>query len=348
MGLFCSCKDNKQAATKQVNTSKEVILYNWKEYTNLEVLKKFEAETGIKVILKEFENLDEMFGRLQSNPGFSDLIVADSHIAKSQYVSMKLISKLDKSKLKNTSLYVEHFQEFEETGVPYSFGITGFAFDKSKIKKEYSDYSFLSDPSYKGKISLLDDHFDLFLDLLVSMGHDINSDVGSDIEAKLDKLVNEIVLNDPEFDETFTNLDKLVEGSKWIVQTYSGDAIGYMEENENVEFIFNRGNYNAWSESICLVQNAPNIDNAYKLLNFLSKPENAAAFSNEFYYANGIKGSEEFMDEKVKNNKLINIPEETRKRGVFYLKSKDSNAIIQKVFAKLSSPKKNNSNEKED
>ena len=347
LGLL-SCDSKKEVKTQKENSSNQVIIYNWKEYTSLDVLKKFEEETGIKVILKEFETVDEQIGTLQSNPYFCDLTVADTHIASSQYLPIKLISELDTSKLLNTDSYVDHFQEYKHLGIPYSFGITGYAIDTNKVKKDYQDYSFLSDPAFKGKICLLDDQFDIFLDLLVLINVDINAEVDEQSIKKLEKLANDIKNNQCDFNETFTNLDKLVDGEKWIVQTYSGDAASYMEDNPQIKFIFNKGSYNAWSEIICLTKNAPNKENAYKLLNFLSQAKNAAAFSNEFYYANGISGSEKFMTENVKSNPLINIPKETRNKGVFYLKSKESNSIMQKIFANISSAAKNETDEKED
>ena len=343
-----ACDAQKEAVNQKETSSKEVILYNWKEYTSLDVLKKFEAQTGIKVILKEFETIDEQIGKLQSDPYFCDLTVIDSHVAADQYLSMKLITKLDSKKLKNISLYESHFKQFQDTGIPYSYGITGYAIDTKKIKKVYDDYSFFYNPLYKGKISLLNDQFDVFLDLLVAIDVNINSDLSSTTKIELNKLAAQIKNNECNFNETFTNLDQLVDGSKWIVQTYSGDAASYMEENEHISFVFNKGAYNAWSESVCLSSNAPNKENAYKLLNFLSQPENAAAFSNEFYYANGIIGSDQYLDETIKANPLINIPEATRKRGVFYLKSKDSNSVMQELFSNMSSEKKKSSNEKED
>lgn len=343
-----SCDSKKDRENKPAVSSNEVILYNWKEYTSLETLKKFEKESGIKVILKEFETIDEQIGKLQSNPFFCDLTVIDSHVAAGQYLSMKLITRLDLSKLKHIPLYENHFKDFKEVGIPYSYGITGFAIDTRQVKKTYENYSFLTDPAYKGKISFLDDQFDLFLDLLVALNIDINSDIDPQTRLKLNVFVEQIKNNECDFDETFTNLDKLVEGKKWIVQTYSGDAASYMKDHEYIAFIFNKNSYNAWSETVCLTQNSPNKENAYKLLNFLSRPENAAAFSNEFYYANGIIGSSKFMDEELKKNPLINIPEEIRKKGVFYLKSKDSNSLMQEIFSKISSLKKNDDNEKED
>ena len=344
--FFLSCSEKNENSKKvKPDIKNEVILYNWKEYTSLDVLKKFEQETGIKVVLKEFETIEEQIGTLQSNPYFCDLTIVDTHVATSQFYNTRLIQNLDFTLLENTKHFESHFKEFTSFSVPYSFGITGYAIDTRKVKKEYSDYSFLTDPAYKGKLALLDDPYDCFLSLMVATGNDINGQITPDILSQLESTCVKLKENQISFNETFTNLDKLVEGEKWIVQTYSGDAASYQQENDFIKFFFNSEKYNAWSESICLISNAPNKENAYKLLNFLTRPENAAAFSNEFYYANGIIGSEKFMSETIRSNPLINISSDVRKRGIFYLKSKDSNAVMQKIFSMLGMPSEKDQDE---
>lgn len=337
--FLTSCSEENESSKKTPASPKnEVILYNWKEYTSLDVLKKFEQQTGIKVILKEFDTIEEQIGTLQSNPYFCDLTVVDTHVAASQFLNTRLIEKLDTNLLENTNLFETHFKEFTYLSVPYSFGITGYAIDTRKMKKEYKDYAFLTDPAFKGKIAMLDDPYDCFLSIMVATGNDINEQITPEILAQLESFCLKLRENQINFNETFTNLDNLVKGEKWIVQTYSGDASSYQQENEFIKFFFNSEKYNAWSESICLAANAPNKENAYKLINFLTRPVNAAAFSNEFFYANGITGSDKFMSEKIQSNPLINIATEVRNRGIFYLKSKDSNAVMQKIFSMLGMP----------
>ena len=58
-------------------------------------------------------------------------------------------------------------------------------------------------------------------------------------------------------------------------------------------------------------------DEAYEFLDFIMAPENAALISNYARYANGIAGSEEFMDEVMRDAPEIVIPEEFKANGHF-------------------------------
>ncbi|MCM8534862.1 MAG: extracellular solute-binding protein [Lentisphaeraceae bacterium] len=332
-----SCNKAKQADEPIINTSKTVILYSWKEYTSLNVLKQFELETGIKVVLKEFDTIEEQLANLRANPEFCDLTIFDSHMAKDQFIGIKLIKKLDTQKLKNIDKYTKHFQEFKEIGVPYSYGATGFAIDTKQVTKEYTDYSFLYEPQFKGKVAILDDPVDYFLASLTAVKFDYRARnvFTDDIIKNINTFTDKLIANEPRINETFSNLDDLVSGKIAIAHTYSGDCASYQQENPHIKFLIPQNGFNAWSESICLTTNAPNETNAYKLLNYLSTHKAAAEFSNEFYYANGIQGSEKYMTKEIRENPLVNMSEQDRNKARYYLKSKEDNALTQQLFAKF-------------
>ena len=105
----------------------------------------------------------------------------------------------------------------------------------------------------------------------------------------------------------------------------------------HIKFINPLEEIHLWSEIVCLTLNPPNKENAYKLLNFLNRPQNAAAFSNEFLYANGIKGSNSFLNTDTQNNPLVNISQEMMNKGEYYLFESQQNSHIQKLITILKS-----------
>ena len=335
--LLIGCSDKKSLSSAPISKSKEVIFYNWEDYSPKKLFTQFEKQTGIKVILKEFETVEEQMGNLQADPHFCDLTVFDTQLVPEQYLPMKLTEKLDLKKLKDTQSYHKLFQKHIEFGSPLSFGLTGFAYNTKVLKKKFTDYSFLSDSVYKNKIALLDDNDDLFLALLTALKFDYANDqkISPELVQKLEKLAIKINQNKPLIGDTFANLDALVDGQVLFAHTYSGDFIAYQKKHPHIKFIIPDFGINAWSELITVSPNAPNKENAYKLLNFLSTPEAAAKISNEFYYANGIVGSEKFLNDEIKNNALINMPDDHKEKSKFYTRSTGHNSISQRLFSIL-------------
>ncbi|MCH2208197.1 MAG: extracellular solute-binding protein [Lentisphaerales bacterium] len=339
--LFAGCSEKPSIPPITEKQSNEVIIYNWEEYSPLELFREFEKETGIKVILKEFETVEEQVSNLQADPLFCDLTIFDAQLIFDRYQPLKLIDTLDPKKLLHKDKFHDHFHKYQEVGIPLSYGVTGFAYDSSKIDGEILDYLFLTDSIYKSKVALLDDNDDFFLTLLTVIGFDYSKRTALTTEfiKPLEVLANKIVQNAPRVGDTFDNLDLLVSQEVLFAQTYSGDFISYQKKHPHIKFIIPSFGLNAWSEIISMSNNAPNKENAYKLLNFLSRPKSAARISNQFNYANGIVGSEKFLNDDIKSNTLINMPEEQKQKSKFYTKSIGHNSLNQKLFTIL---KKNN------
>jgi spermidine/putrescine transport system substrate-binding protein len=79
-------------------------------------------------------------------------------------------------------------------------------------------------------------------------------------------------------------------------------------EVPGVEFIYPSEGLNLWADNLAVPVGAPNLDNAKIFINWMMDPKAAGKQSNFSGYDNGIKGSDEFMDEALKSDPAVVVP----------------------------------------
>ena len=84
-----------------------------------------------------------------------------------------------------------------------------------------------------------------------------------------------------------------------------------------VQYGYPKEGYPLFMDSVALLSDAKNVDEAYKFIDFIMLPENAAMISAFARYANGIAGSEAFMPEDMKTAPEVVVPEAARAAGRF-------------------------------
>ena len=82
-------------------------------------------------------------------------------------------------------------------------------------------------------------------------------------------------------------------------------------------FGYPKEGYPVFMDSVAILTDAQNVENAKLFMNFIMEPENAALISDFASYANGIKGSDEFMPEDMKTAPELVVPAEFEKAGEF-------------------------------
>src|SRR5260370_41657524 len=80
--------------------SKEMHLFNWSNYMPPDLLKRFEAETGIKVTLDTYDTNESMLAKLQAGGGGYDVVVPTGPTVQ-QMIRDGLLLKGDAGRLAN-------------------------------------------------------------------------------------------------------------------------------------------------------------------------------------------------------------------------------------------------------
>jgi spermidine/putrescine transport system substrate-binding protein len=111
--------------------------------------------------------------------------------------------------------------------------------------------------------------------------------------------------------------DKLSSGDYAASVNWNGSTMRARVNNPDIVYGYPVEGYPLFMDSVALLADAQNVDEAYQFINFILEPENAAMISSFARYANGVAGSEEFMPEDMKTAPEIVTPAEFAAAGQF-------------------------------
>ena len=86
------------------------------------------------------------------------------------------------------------------------------------------------------------------------------------------------------------------------------------EEDERIWYAIPEEGGVIWADNLCIPTGAPSQYTAEVFINYLMRPEVAAANSNFAWYGTPIPAAEEFIDEEVLNEPAIYPPDEVLDR----------------------------------
>ncbi len=317
-----------------VAQDKVVHVYNWSDYIGPDVLDKFTKETGIRVVYDVFDSNDILETKLLAGGTGYDVVVPTGTFLMRQ-IQAGAFQPLDKSKLPN----IEHqWDEIEERlakydpgnehAVNYMWGTTGIGYNVAKIEERMPDapvdsWDMVFKPEVISKfqdcgVYFLDASDELIPAALNYLGKDPDSKDAAEIEeaAKLIESVRPYVqkFHSSEYIEALAN------GNICLAIGWSGDVLQARdradEADAGVEIAYVNPKEGAlmWFDNFAIPADAPHPEEAHAFINFMMDPEIAAENSNFVYFANGSKGSQEFLDEEVIGDTAIYPDEETIQR----------------------------------
>lgn len=327
-------------ATGSANAADKLSIYHWFEYIPEELLQKFTKETGVEVTMDTFDSNEAMLASLKAGSlGSYDVAVPSDYMVKI-LLDGDMLQPFEKSELKNFDNIDgpwkdPSFDPGRKHSVPYQWGTTSFAVNRDLYKGDINTTDMLFNPpaELKGKINMLDSQGEVILMAQLHLGIDQCSTNRDDVK-KLDALLQEAKGSWASFNSDGAK-DVLVSGDAAVGQIFNGFATKAREEGAKIEYAFPKEGYVAWMDNIVLLKDAPNRASAIKFMDFMLKPENAAAVSNYAQYKAGVTGAEAHFEDTIKNSPELNAPEGSPDGTFIQACSQEAQALYDAVWTRL-------------
>ena len=298
----------------------ELQLFNWGDYTNPELIKKFEDETGIKVTITDYDSNDAALAKIEAGGHGFDLVVPSANYVQI-YVEKGLVQELDLSKLSNHGNIAPQWMESSydpgrKFSVPWQWGSTGVAVNKTAYSGDINTSAIFMDPPEElvGKVNVTPEMNDV---LSLAIMYEGGEPCTEDTEI-LKKVRDALLEAKPKWQSMDYGMTEKMAANDVMASVYWNGAIFRARlDNPDVVYGYPKEGYPLWMDQVMLLSDANNTEEAYKFLDFIMVPENAALISSFARYANGISGSDAFMPEDMKTAPEIVVPEEFKAAGHF-------------------------------
>lgn len=313
----------------------ELNIFNWGNYTNPELIKKFEETYKVKVTLTDYDSNDTALAKIrQGGHGFD--IVVPSASAMPVFIGEGLLLEARPDQMENFKhmdpQWVDvPFDPGRKYSVPWQWGTTGVAVDKSVYSGDPNTSAIFLDPPAElvGKVNVVPEMSDVMhLAITYAGGEPCTGDM-----EVLKKVRDLLVAAKPKWiSMDYGTVEKYTKGDLAASVDWNGATFRGRLANPNIVYGYPKEGYPIWMDNASILKDAKNVENAKLFLNFIMAPENAALISAFARYANGIKGSEAFMPEDMKTAPEVNIPESAKAAGKFNLACKPE---VQEIYTKI-------------
>jgi len=263
------------------SVEKELHIYNWSDYIAEDTVRNFEKEFGIKVTYDTYESNEEMVAKLQAGATGYDIIVPSGYIVP-VLVATDLITPIDPRLLSNLGNLSPLFRNLpsdpkNQYTVPWQWGTSGIAYRADKVKSPIESWAVFQDPQYSGKMTMMDDGREVIGSQLRYRGHSLNSTDRKQLaQAKADAIQAKRQLR------AYVSAPvkgQLISGDVWISQLWNGDTAQAGVEQPNLSYVIPREGCTIWTDSVCIPKAARNKRAAHAWMDYVLRPEVAAAVS---------------------------------------------------------------------
>ena len=296
-------------------------VYSWGDYISEDVLKQFEEETGIHVVLDEYDTNESMYPRIAEGAEAYDVLCPSDYMI-NKLIHNELLQPLDFEKLPNARTYIhkdffDQCKAFDWEGkytVPYCWGTVGIMYNTKLVDEPVDSWTILWNEKYKDNILMQDSARDAIMIPLKLMGKSMNTMSPTNLLAARDMLIEQKPLVQAYGVDDIR--DKLSSGEAALGVIFSGEAINLMEANPDLKFQpAPKEGTNVWIDGWVIPKNARHLENAHKFIDFMCRPDIAAENFRRLGYSTPNTSVREQVEEELEDKVEVAFPPEEVYKG---------------------------------
>lgn len=307
--LFSSC--GRSAGEKAEN---QIVVFNYGDYIDRDILRQFEKETGIKVVYEEFLTPEAMYTKYKNGTVKYDLIccsdymldkmIKEKEVREINYTVMEHIGNIGDTYWKVS----ESFDGGHKYTVPYFWGTVGILYNTTMVDGIPGSWSDLWDAKYKNNIIMQNSVRDSFIPPLILDGCSINTTDEKSLRKALEALKRQKSLVQSYLVDEVR--DDMVNEQAAMAVIYSGEASLAAEYNEDLAYVVPEEGSNVWMDSWVIPEGAKNYNGAVKFLDFLCRTDIAEKNFEYVYYSTPNQSVLDNIDEEEKEEDTAIFPDE--------------------------------------
>ncbi|MDY6419226.1 MAG: polyamine ABC transporter substrate-binding protein [Succinivibrio dextrinosolvens] len=352
------------SAATASNADYDVNVWNWSDYIGETTVADFEKATGLKTNYALFDSNEMVEARLLSGKSGFDAVMMTSYYVP-RLARAGALQKIDKSKIPNWKnldpVRMEALAEIDpdnQYAYPYTEISVGIGYNKQKLAEIFGkdfkldswDVLFNPENSKKLKqcgIAIIDSPIEIISTAMHVLGKTPNSENASDYDEAL-KVLTSLAANVSYFHSS-RYINDLASGEICVAVGYSGDVLQATERAKankiDIEYVIPKEGSVFWFDCWTIAANADHYDAAHKWFNYLLDPKVATTVANDMRYMMPVTDAIKGLDDVLKANPSLNIPEEKMKTMYFLT---PTSSKVTKITNKVWNSMKLNSGKVED
>ncbi len=286
-------------------------LYTWDTYVAPDLFKKFEKETGIKVVTDIYSSNDTLMAKLKSGAAYD--VVAPSGNYLPFLVAEKLLQPLPPEiKAMSAKLTASVQKPAYDPGYTYAlplfYGTTGIAMNtKLTFEKIDSWQNFFSRPAgEKPGLGVLDDIGTTMDVASIAAGKPFCDNTPATFKA-----LQTLLLGQKPFVKVYGSTgysERLAANEIPLQMAWNGDVYKVRQQNPAIKYIYPKEGVELWIDNLAIPASAKHVEAAKKFIAFVMRPENAAQYSIAAGMMSSIDAANALLPDAMKSAPEFNIP----------------------------------------